>query len=89
MKELVNRYQQNESPLFTAIQTLNEKERIAIFLRYWGPCSILEISRSLHLSWDKADELVNESLKKLRIEFRRRGFHHFGQLPFFQDKERK
>ncbi len=91
MKNLSNELlslHQSTSPLYAALQTLSEKERIALFLRYWGPCSILEISRNLHLSWSQADKLLEECLNKLRIEFRRRGLLHLGQSPFFPKSEK-
>ena len=64
----------HESQLLNALQTLTEHERSAIFLRYWVPCSIEEVSRHMRISWSQADALLEKSLEKLREDFRRAGF---------------
>ena len=46
---------------------LSPRELKAIFLRFWGPCSIEEIARDLQVSWDMADQILNRALKRLRL----------------------
>ncbi len=75
----------DKSPLLEALQILTDRERTAIFLRFWGPCSIIEVSKTLHLSWSQADRLLASSLEKLRDEFRRRGLLHFDQNLILQN----
>jgi RNA polymerase sigma factor (sigma-70 family) len=46
---------------------LSPRELKAIFLRFWGPCSIEEIARDLQVSWDMADQILNRALERLRL----------------------
>lgn len=62
-----------ESQLLKSLQALTEKERSAIFLRFWVPCSIQEIARNMRMSWSQADLLLESTLKKLREDFRNAG----------------
>jgi DNA-directed RNA polymerase specialized sigma24 family protein len=62
-----------ESQLLKSLKGLSEKERSAIFLRFWVPCSIEEVSRNMHISWSQADLLLESSLEKLRLDFKNAG----------------
>lgn len=58
-----------EQILMSGLSNLNDVERKVIFLRYWSPCSIQEISGELKISWESADEIINRSIEKLRKHF--------------------
>jgi DNA-directed RNA polymerase specialized sigma24 family protein len=45
---------------------LSPVELKAVFLRFWGPCSIEEIARELKTSWDVADRIIDRALSRLR-----------------------
>ncbi len=62
-----------ESQLLKSLDALSDNERSAIFLRFWVPCSIEEVSRQMHVSWSQADLLLESTLKKLRGDFKRAG----------------
>ena len=47
---------------------LNEDQRIAIYLRFWEECSILEIADALNKSWDAVDQLIESTLCALCTE---------------------
>lgn len=49
------------------VTQLSPRELKAVFMRFWGPCSIEEIASELRVSWDLADEILNRAMKKLRI----------------------
>lgn len=55
-----------ETSLSKALTTLDEKERKAIFLRFWNPSSIQEISKILKMSWSDTDRLIETTLRKLK-----------------------
>lgn len=63
----------NESQLLKALKALDEKERSAIYLRFWVPCSIEEVAKQMHISWPQADALIERALQKLRNHFRKAG----------------
>ncbi len=44
---------------------LRPKQRQAVTLRFWHDCSILEIARSLGISWDEADRMLKDALARL------------------------
>lgn len=62
-----------ETQLLEALKDLSERERSALFLRFWVPCSIEEVSRHMHISWSQADQLIERTLEKLREDFRTQG----------------
>ncbi len=62
-----------EFQLLEALRTLNDQERSAIYLRYWVPYSIDEVSKHMHISWTQADQLIESSLQKLRDDFKKAG----------------
>lgn len=51
------------------LSRLEDEERIAIYLRYWEKYLIQEVAQVLHRSWSYTDQLIEKSIKKLRIEF--------------------
>lgn len=55
-----------EALLNRALSNLDEKERNVIFLRFWMPHSILEISEVLKMTWSGTDQLIEATLKKLK-----------------------
>lgn len=57
-----------EALLAKALELLDERERKAIFLRFWKPCSILEISKTLKMSWEDTDKFIEVTLQKLKNE---------------------
>jgi len=45
---------------------LSPIELKAIFMRFWGPCSVAQIAAELNLSWSAADRVVEQSVVRLR-----------------------
>ena len=62
------RSKNREALLEKALSILDEKERKVIFLRFWNPCSILDISKILKMSWQETDQFLESTLQKLRQE---------------------
>lgn len=56
----------NIEKLKVLLPKLPRKARIAIQLRFWENMTIEEISNFLRLSWDQADQLIENSIKALR-----------------------
>lgn len=54
------------STLLNALLTLPPQGQRAINLRFWENYTIEEISEHLRISWDEADQLIEQSLKQLR-----------------------
>lgn len=75
-----------KSQLSKSLEELSDKEQLAIFLRFWGPCSIEEVSREMHISWSQADRLVESALEKLRTDFEKYGISNFKPEPNFFNK---
>lgn len=48
------------------VSQLPDIHKIAIILRFWRCCSILEIAKFLGVSWSTADQFINEGLMFLR-----------------------
>lgn len=68
--------EKNESPtkrrlkiLSHGLQVLTQSERKALYMRYWGPCSIAQVAVELRVSWDEADKLIDGAIEKLRDGF--------------------
>jgi DNA-directed RNA polymerase specialized sigma24 family protein len=55
------------SSLLQALTELSPQGQRAINLRFWENYTIEEISEDLRMSWDDADELIEQSLKQLRM----------------------
>ncbi len=49
-----------------AMIELSEKEMKIIFLRFWGPYSIVEIGKRLGMSYDTVDQKLKAALRKLK-----------------------
>lgn len=56
-----------EALLQKALSGLEENERKVIFLRFWNPLSIFEISKILKISWQETDQLIEATLQKLKL----------------------
>lgn len=54
------------SSLLQALTELSPQGQRAINLRFWENYTIEEISDDLHMTWDDADKLIEQSLKQLR-----------------------
>lgn len=57
---------QADSVLFNAVQSLNEKHRLPVILRYYHDCSIAEISQILDIPEGTVHSRLNTSRKKLK-----------------------
>lgn len=57
------------------LKQLNEKERKAIFLRFWATQTIAQIATELCMSWEATDILIDYSVAKLREGFRRHKYY--------------
>lgn len=55
-----------EALLQKALLILNDRERKVIFLRFWSPNSIQEISEILTMTWDETDRFIEFTLQKLK-----------------------
>ena len=67
--ESVGRANSYELVLMAGLRKLDDTERKAIFLRFWLPSSIQDVSVELKISWEFADQIINRSIEKLRIHF--------------------
>lgn len=61
------------SSLLVALTELSPQGQRAINLRFWENYTIEEISDDLRMTWDEADELIEQSLKQLRIRLLKAG----------------
>lgn len=61
----------NFEKLHQILSRLNWRHRCAIHLRFWEDHSILQIAKILSLSWQEADNLIEEALRELRKEIKR------------------
>ncbi|MBL7555117.1 MAG: hypothetical protein JNM24_04780 [Bdellovibrionaceae bacterium] len=68
--------QRYEMILTDALKVLNERERIAIFLRFWQPCSIAQVASHLKISWEAADRLIDGAVEALRREFKNHKYYN-------------
>ena len=59
----------NQIIIRSLLRQLPEKQKKAIILRFWEDQSIDEIARTLKISWDDADELIEKGLLILKKEF--------------------
>lgn len=55
-----------ESQLLYALASLSPQGQRAINLRFWENYTIEEISECLGVSWDDADQIIEQSLKELK-----------------------
>ena len=57
---------QADSVLFNAVQSLNEKHRLPVILRYYHDCSVLEIAQILDIPEGTVHSRLNTARKKLK-----------------------
>ncbi len=55
--------------LKTYLPLLDEDQRIAVHLRFWENLSIQEISNFMNISWDLANEIIEDSILELKNHF--------------------
>lgn len=56
---------------------LSPIELKAIFMRFWGPCTIAQVASELRLSWDDTDRLIDRTLARLKVRCIRDGVPYF------------
>jgi len=54
--------------LNSTLANLEDRQRIALYLRFWESQSIREIAYFLKISWSEADQLIDSTLAELRTE---------------------
>lgn len=79
----VNLMDTYERILNEGLFALDDIERKAIFLRFWAPSSIEQVSKELKISWDAADQIINRSIEKLRVHF---STHEMNPPPFKESR---
>lgn len=57
--------------LFVAVTELSSSAQRAIFLRFWENYEIEEIANELNISWDQADQLLENALTDLKLRLSR------------------
>jgi RNA polymerase sigma-70 factor (ECF subfamily) len=57
---------QAESSLFSIVQSLNEKHRLPVILRYYHDCSVAEIAQILDIPEGTVHSRLNTARKKMR-----------------------
>lgn len=55
-----------------ALGQLSELERRVIYLRFWKTLTIAEVADRLNMSWDGADFLIDQAVKKIHAWLIRR-----------------
>lgn len=58
--------QQADSAIFQSVQSLNEKHRLPVILRYYHHCSVAEIAHILDIPEGTVHSRLNSSRKKLK-----------------------
>ncbi len=49
-----------------AILNLSDLHRLVLFLHFWQGKTVLEISRTMNVSWPDADRVIDEAMGSLR-----------------------
>ena len=49
-----------------AILNLSDLHRLVLFLHFWQGMTVLEISRTMNVSWPDADRVIDEAMGSLR-----------------------
>jgi RNA polymerase sigma-70 factor (ECF subfamily) len=62
---------QAESNLFRVVQSLNEKHRLPVILRYYHDCSVAEIAQILDIPEGTVHSRLNTARKKMRNHLKR------------------
>ena len=70
----------SRSRLFEALTSLSPSGQRAISLRFWEYYTIEEISKTLRISWDQTDKLIEKSLLELKSRLT-----DVGQSSVFQE----
>ena len=55
------------------LRCLDDRERQAIFLRFWEALPVARIADSMGLSWSAADALIDRALAKMRRQIQKGG----------------
>ena len=65
---------QAESSLFDVVQSLNEKHRLPVILRYYHDCAVVEIAQILDIPEGTVHSRLNTARRKLRnqLEFEKK-----------------
>lgn len=53
--------------LRNSLAQLSKTERKVIYLRFWENMTIQEIAKMHRMSWERVDNLIDETLLKLRV----------------------
>ena len=65
-----------------ALKVLTEKQRLVIYLRFWQPYRIEQVSKHLKISWEAADRLIDQAVETLRQEFKAHKYYkRESQIP--------
>lgn len=56
--------------LMNMLPTMNQRNLVAIRMRYWQCKSIQEIASALCVSWDEANQLIENGIEYLRDQFK-------------------
>lgn len=54
---------------------LSDKERKAIYLRFWVPSTIAQVATELKVSWEAADSIIDGAVQKLRNGIREHKYY--------------
>lgn len=64
MKQLISKNKYEE--LHQHLVRLNWKQQVAIQMRFWEECTILQIASDLGVTWEEADNLIDSALGVLK-----------------------
>ena len=60
----------NFEKLHQLLKQLSWQHRCALHLRFWEDQSISQIAGSMNLTWEQADQLIEEAVEQLRTEIK-------------------
>ena len=83
VSESASHFRSYERVLMMGLYELEDVERKAIFLRFWSPSSIEQVSSELKVSWAVADQIINRSIRKLKMHFIN---HQMDSSPFKESR---
>ena len=55
--------------LYELMPSLSDEAILAVYFRFWEQLLIEDIAKILGVSWKETDELIEESIKQLRLGF--------------------
>jgi RNA polymerase sigma factor (sigma-70 family) len=69
---LLDRYRETDKQrllevLHECLGKLEDKEKLVIHLRFWEALEIPQIAQLLDMSWDHVDQLLDQSVGRLRL----------------------